>query len=141
MEYNLIGISAGLATFIGIWAGHVLVREIEYKSPSILIPSVCFALLGILLGIGSFVFDSLILSASLGILSMTALWDAYEFSRQQKRIVKGHAPANPHNPRHAQILKRHSSATMLDLLKREPVGREVSAEEARALIISEEKSQ
>jgi hypothetical protein len=125
MNENFIGPVAALATFIGIWAGHVLVRKIEYGSVSIKLPTICFALLGILLLIGSFLTSSLTLSASLGILAMTALWDAYEFFRQEQRIIKGHAPANPNNPRHLQILKQYPSATTLDLLKRDPIGRPI----------------
>ena len=54
------------------------------------------------------------------ILGITLLWDALEFTRQQKRVKKGHAPANPHNPRHAKILAEHPTATTLDLLKHLP---------------------
>jgi hypothetical protein len=58
----------------------------------------------------------------LGILGITLLFDSFELVRQQKRIMKGHAPANPDNPRHAKILREYPSATTLDLLKREPMG-------------------
>ena len=134
MNENFIGPTAALATFIGIWVGHVLVRKIEYGSVSIKLPVTCFALLGILLLIGSSLTDSLTLSASLGILAMTALWDAYEFFRQEQRIIKGHAPANPNNPRHMEILKKYATATTLDMLKRDPVGREVTLQESIALV-------
>ncbi len=59
-------------------------------------------------------------SAALGILGITCLWDALEFVRQQKRVRKGHAPANPANLRHARFLSENPSATREDLLKREP---------------------
>ncbi len=65
------------------------------------------------------------LSVVFGILGITLLFDALELTRQQKRIKKGHAPANPNNPRHARILAAHSSATTLDLLKREPFGKRI----------------
>ena len=65
---------------------------------------------------------------------MTVLWDALEFTRQHRRVVKGHAPANPSNPRHARILAEHSNATTLDLLKRDPLGRQVYPDEAIKLI-------
>lgn len=129
MELNFIGLAAALTTFFSIWAGHVLVRVIEYRSASIRLPAASFATAGILLLIGTFLSASLTLSAVLGILSITTLWDAYEFPRQQKRIIKGHVRANPSNPRHVRILEEHMTATTLDLLKREPIGREVKAVE------------
>jgi hypothetical protein len=52
---------------------------------------------------------------------MTLLFDGFELSRQERRIIRGHAPANPDNPRHAKILKEYPSATTVDLLKREPM--------------------
>jgi len=52
--------------------------------------------------------------------------------------MKGHAPANPSNPRHARILEEHPLATAVDLLKRDPIGREVSIEEATKLAAMEE---
>lgn len=122
MELNFIGLAAALTTFFSIWAGHVLVRLIEHRSVSITLPAACFATLGTFLLIGTFLSTSPILSTILGILSITTLWDAYEFPRQQRRVIKGHAPANPANPRHVRILKEHKTATTLDLLKREPMG-------------------
>jgi hypothetical protein len=141
MHINWVGVCAALATFIGVWVGHVLVRVIEFNVKSIILPVIFFATLGSLLLIGSFVVDTNALSAGLGILSMTAFWDAYEFFRQEKRIIKGHAPANPENPRHQKILATHSTATTLDLLKRDPIGRKVEAEEAKQLILAYEENQ
>jgi hypothetical protein len=74
----------------------------------------------------------------MGIAGITFLWDSLEFFRQQKRIMKGHAPANPSNPRHARILEEYPLATVIDLLKRDPVGREVSSEEAIKLVAIKE---
>jgi hypothetical protein len=74
-----------------------------------------------------------LLSATTGILGFTFLWDALELTRQQNRIKKGHAPANPDNPRHARILQEHASATTVDLLKRDPLGKPVSPNEAAIL--------
>jgi hypothetical protein len=45
--------------------------------------------------------------------------------RQQKRVLKGHAPANPENPRHAAFLAQGKGTTE-DLLEREPQGKPVS---------------
>jgi len=129
-----------MAIFFGVWMGHVLVRKLEYKSSSIVLPSACFALIGISLVIGSFLHDSPIISATLGILGMTAVWDSVEFIRQQKRVIKGHAPANPNNPRHARILEQYPSTVTIDLLKRDPIGRAVNAEEAIRLVSAKEKT-
>jgi hypothetical protein len=137
METNIVGPSAALATFLGIWIGHVFVRRIEYTSTSIVLPTISFACAGLALLIGSILTSSSTVSVVLGILGITALWDAYEFPRQQLRIIKGHSPANPANPRHARILKEHSSATPVDLLKRAPVGRAVDKEEAFTLAEAE----
>jgi hypothetical protein len=137
MGLNFIGLAAALATFFSIWAGHVLVRVIEYRSASIRLPAACFSVAGILLLAGTFLATSLTLSAVLGILGITTLWDAYEFPRQQKRIIKGHAPANPSNPRHVHILEEYKTATTLDLLKRGPLGREVNQKESTQLVRTE----
>jgi hypothetical protein len=141
LEFNAIGLAAGMATFLGVWVGHVLVRKLEYQSTSIFLPSACFALIGLSFEIGSFLFNSSLISTILGILGMTALWDSFEFFRQQKRVIKGHAPANPSNPRHARILEQFPSATTLDLLKRDPIGRAVDADEAVRLIVKKENTQ
>jgi hypothetical protein len=140
MNFSIIGPAAAAATFLGIWFGHVLVRQLEFRSASIALPAACFAGLGIFFGAASLLVDSLALSAVFGILSVTALWDSYEFSRQQKRVVKGHAPANPNNPRHRRIPAAHPSATAVDLLNRDPVGRQVRGDEAARLAASREKS-
>jgi hypothetical protein len=127
---NLIGLVAALSAFFGIWFGHVAVRKIEAVSATIWLPGTLFALFGIVLEWFSLSTSNLLLSSATGILGFTFLWDALEFTRQQNRVKKGHAPANPANPRHAQILREHASATTLDLLKRDPLGKSVSASEA-----------
>jgi len=130
MNINFIGLIAALTTFFSIWMGHVLVRKIERHSNSIKFPAACFVIIGIFLQIGSFLSASSILSTTLGIFSMTTIWDSFELFRQQKRVIKGRSPANPSNPRHAQILKQHQSATTVDLLKRDPVGYLVNVDDA-----------
>jgi hypothetical protein len=65
---------------------------------------------------------------------VTLLWDSFEFWRQQNRIIKGHAPANPDNPRHIRILEESQAATTLDLLNRNPIGCPVNPEEAIRLV-------
>jgi len=120
---NFIGVVAALTAFFSIWFGHVAVRKIEFISPTIWIPTAIFAALGFIVEFLSLSTANRPLSTALGILGVTLLWDAFELSRQQQRIIKGHAPANPNNPRHAKILAENKSATTVDLLKREPSNR------------------
>ena len=134
MELNPIGVAAALSTFVGVWLGHVAVRKVESVSPTIWIPTTIFAAVGVALERLSLTTSSPSLSTSFGILGITFLWDAIEFTRQQRRVKNGHAPANPNNPRHVQLLRAYSSVTTLDLLKREPIGKLVSYHEAIDLI-------
>jgi hypothetical protein len=53
-------------------------------------------------------------------------WDAIEVYRQQWRVIHGHAPANPANPRHAAYLAA-GMGRRDDPLKREPSGQPVNA--------------
>jgi hypothetical protein len=117
---NLIGVVAALATFLSIWFGHVAVRRIEFVSQRLWIPSTLFAAFGVVVELVSLSISNNPWSIALGIFGMTLLIDALQIPLQQKRVIKGHAPANPKNPRHARILAAYSSATTLDLLKRRP---------------------
>ena len=134
MEINFIGLTAALAAFLGIWLGHVSVRIIERNIKALWPPILIVIALGLSLEIWSLLTDHWLLNTALGILGITILWDALEFIRQEKRVKKGHAPANPFNPRHAQILIDYPSATPLDLLKRNPIGRQVDPDEAIQLL-------
>ena len=134
MDLNYVGLVAAASTFIGVWFGHVAVRKIESISPTIWLPTLAFAILGILLECLSLITSHFLLSTATGILGFTLLWDALEFTRQQNRIKKGHAPANPKNPRHARLMREHTTVTTLDLLKRDPVGKTVSYTEAIKLV-------
>lgn len=133
MTPNWIGLIAAAATFFGVWVGHVSVRKIEYHSPTIWVPSVIALIIGIFLELGAMKSGSPYLSAALGICGITVLWDALEFWRQHQRVQKGHAPANPNNPRHARLLQSNKMATTIDWLDREPVGRLLSADELRRI--------
>ncbi|MDP1624411.1 MAG: DUF4491 family protein [bacterium] len=120
---NFIGLVAAITAFLSIWFGHVAVRKIESVSPTTWLPTIAFIALGLFTEYCSLMTDNLSLSTAFGIFGITLLWDALEFTRQQNRIKKGHAPANPNNPRHASILAdANFHATTLDLLKREPTG-------------------
>ena len=138
MELHYIGLIAAVSTFVGVWFGHVAVRKIESISPTIWLPTTAFAIVGLSFEWLSVSASNLAFSAALGILGFTFLWDALEFTRQQNRIKKGHAPANPNNPRHALLMQKYPSATSLDLLKREPIGKPVSQAEAIQLIAEHE---
>ncbi|HND90357.1 MAG TPA: DUF4491 family protein [Anaerolineales bacterium] len=134
MQINLIGPAAALATFLGVWLGHVSVRKIERETVHLWKPTVIAILLSAGFGTASFLTSSLPLSAICGILSVTLFWDALEIAvRQPKRIKHGHAPANPKNPRHAKILAEYPEATTIDWLDRDPRGAPYSAAELASI--------
>ena len=133
MEINIIGFAAALATFLGVWLGHVSVRKTERETINLWIPALIALALGIGLEIASFLISNLSLSAMCGILGVTLLWDSFEFYRQQKRIKHGHAPANPNNPRHARILAEYPNATTFDWLDRDPRGSAYSPAELTSM--------
>jgi hypothetical protein len=135
---NTLGLVAAITAFLTIWIGHVAVRKIEANTRVIAIPMLVAIVLGLITEYCSLITDNRSLKTALGILGITLLWDAFEIYRQQNRIKHGHAPANPNNPRHVKILAEYSTATTLNLLKRDPIGRQVSPEEAPKLIHHEE---
>ncbi len=118
---NTLGLIAAISAFLTIWFGHVTVRKIEFISPTIWLPTLLFATAGFTLEWLSLSTFNLHLSIVLGIVGITLLFDALEFTRQQRRIRKGHAPANSHNPRHAKIMAECPTATTADLLKHNTV--------------------
>jgi hypothetical protein len=133
VNINLVGLASALATFFGVWFGHVLVRKVERETVSLRIPISLTFVFGVALGAFSFLTPSLILSAVSGIFAMTLVWDSYEFIRQQKRIKRGRAPANPNNPRHAKILAEYPDSTTVDWLHRDPRGSVYSSAELVAM--------
>lgn len=133
MQVNWTGLTAALAVFIGIWSGHVAVRKIEASVVSLRLPVAAFALAGAAVEAVSLFIENRSLSAALGLFGVTLLWDAFELLRQQKRVMRGHAPANPTNPRHARILAQYPAATTFDRLKREPTGRRENEGDSRWL--------
>ena len=125
MTLNWIGLVAAVAAFFSIWFGHVGVRKIEAASPTIWLPTLIALALGLIMEASALIIENLYISAALGIVGITVLWDALEFTRQHNRVKHGHAPANPNNPRHARLLSESKSATMTDWLKRDPIGHPV----------------
>ncbi|WP_129629510.1 DUF4491 family protein [Candidatus Oscillochloris fontis] len=118
---QLTGLWMAVATFLGIWWGHVGVRWLEAHSPNIRPPALILIVIGIALQIVSLFTPNLTLAGVASIVGITFLWDAFELYRQQKRVIQGHAPANPANPRHAAYLATpNSQAITDDLLEREP---------------------
>ncbi len=121
MTLNWIGVIVAAATFSSVWLGHVGVRKIEAHSPTLWLPMIAALALGLGSEVGALLSKSLYLSGTLGIFGAMLLWDALEFIRQHKRVERGHAPANPANPRHARLLVG-GTATTVDWLAREPQG-------------------
>ncbi len=118
---HIVGLWMATATFLGIWWGHVGVRWIEARSPDVRLPALVLVIIGLGLNLYSLLSFSLTTSGMCSIFGTTMLWDAFELYRQQKRVIKGHAPAHPSNPRHAAYLAApNSRATTAELLKREP---------------------
>lgn len=133
MEINFIGFASALATFLGVWLGHISVRKIERETVYLWIPALIALGLGAGFEIASFLISNLSLSAMCGVLGVTLLWDSFEFYRQQKRIKHGHAPANPKNPRHAKILAEYPNAATFDWLDRDPRGGAYSSAELASM--------
>ena len=133
MQINSIGIVSALAAFLSIWWGHVAVRKVEAVSTHLWLPMLAAIMLGIGAETVALRTDNINLSAACGIVGIIFLWDAFEFYRQQKRVIRGHAPANPNNPRHARILAEYVTSTTLDWLARNPRGMPYSAEELDAM--------
>ncbi len=118
MQLNFVGITAALSAFLGIAVGHVAVRSLEFHLVRLWLPILIFSILGLGLEIASLFITELYAKSALGIIGVTLIWDAVELLRQQRRVKRGYAPANPKNPRHQRFLKQPSSrATLIDYLK------------------------
>ena len=131
--FNFLGIVSAISAFIGVWFGHVAVRRIEFNARNLLLPILIALGLGLSVEFFSLLTENIVASAALGILGITLLWDSFEFVRQERRVKKGHAPANPNNPRHVRILQESPAATTLDWLKRDPRGKRYTDEELQAI--------
>jgi hypothetical protein len=107
------------------------VRWLEARSPNIWPPTILLTLGGVALNVYSVFAPNLTISGVASIIGITLLWDAFEMYRQQHRVMQGHAPANPDNPRHAAYLAAGMGTTE-DLLDREPTGQPVAQPAAPA---------
>ncbi len=118
MQFNLVGVTAALSALVGIAFGHLTVRWVEFRLARLWIPLFAFIAVGLGLESLSLYSTNLYFKVSFGILGVTFLWDAIELIRQQRRVRRGHAPANPLNPRHRRLLEEPSSAaTTINYLK------------------------
>jgi hypothetical protein len=79
-----------------IGVGHVAVRRANYAYGTKPVPYVL--ILGLAFLLCSLFVASDLVSGALGVLGMTTVWDAVELIRQEGRIRRGHAPANPNRP-------------------------------------------
>lgn len=138
---NSIGVLAALTTILSIWFGHVMVRKLDARLSKVIPAILMCIMLGLVFIFSSFFLENNSISAIFGIIGITFLWDAFEFKRQQKRVIKGHAPANPKNTRHLRILAEYKTATTLDLLDREPRGQFYSQGELNAILNEESKEE
>jgi len=96
MTLEIAGPVLAVTTVATIAAGHELVRRVNYHFGTW--PSVPLFLLGIGVLVGSLWVPSTLFSAVMGIVGLTTVVDGYEVLRQEKRILKGHAPENPERP-------------------------------------------
>jgi hypothetical protein len=87
MTFQLAGIVLSLTTFVTIAAGHVFVRRLYPIFGTRL--GIPFMLAGGVIMIFSLLFANTLVSAVLGIVSITTFWDGIEFFRQEKREQKG----------------------------------------------------
>ena len=126
---NPIGVVAAISAFLSIWFGHVAVRRLEFAVRRLWLCAAGFLIMGLLLEGLALVTAGAIASTAFGIVGITFLWDALELWRQERRVRKGHAPANQQNPRHAAILNEPGSrATTIDVVKsRERMQRQAEA--------------
>ncbi|NTU84617.1 MAG: DUF4491 family protein [Chloroflexales bacterium] len=120
---QLAGFWMATATFVGIWWGHIGVRWLERSVVRVEPPAAILTAAGLGLNLYALFAPSMTVAGVCSIIGITLLWDAYELFRQQRRVLKGHAPANPNNPRHAAYLAAAGHVTTENLLDREPTGR------------------
>lgn len=113
------GLWLAIATFLSIWWGHVGVRWLEAKCADIRPPMIVLIIAGLLLNLVALFSANVTIGGVCSVVGISLWWDAFELVRQDRRVRHAHAPANPHNPRHARYLAE-GRATIHDPLDREP---------------------
>jgi hypothetical protein len=99
LPLQLTGPILAVVTFLTIWWGHIMVRIVHYYFGVRPAPIIFGA--GLLLLLISTQVSVDVVSAGLGIVGLTMLWDAFELHRQEARVRQGHAPLNPRVHREA----------------------------------------
>ena len=90
---NFTGIIVGLATFLIIGLFHPIVIKAEYY-----LGTKCwwvFALVGVLMLVGSLLIENIYFSVILGVISFSCFWSILELFEQKKRVERGWFPKNP----------------------------------------------
>ena len=93
MSLEWTGVVLSLTTVATIGLGHTLVRKLNYRFGTKPVP--LFILAGISILVLSLRMPTVLWAGVLGIVGITTLWDGIELIRQEKRVLKGHAPKNP----------------------------------------------
>src|SRR5512133_1381856 len=99
MIMETAGVAAALATFASVWFGHVAVRWLEFHVARLWVPRAAFLTLGFGLAILSLTLAMTSAAIVAGIVSIVLIYDAFELSRQWKRVREGRAMANRTNAR------------------------------------------
>lgn len=92
-QHHLLGLVAGLATFLIIGFFHPVVVKCEYY-----FGTRCwwwFLVLGIAGCAGSYLVDDVLWSTLLGVFAFSSFWTIKEIFEQRERVRKGWFPRNP----------------------------------------------
>ncbi len=92
-QYHILGLAIGVCTFIVIGVFHPICIKCEYY-----FGVKCwwwFLLLGIGMGVISFLLSDVFLSTLAGVIAFSSLWTIKEIFDQRKRVMKGWFPMNP----------------------------------------------
>ncbi len=96
MTVEWAGAVLAVVTVATIGLGHVMVRKANYLFGTI--PAIPLFFLGAGILTASVFMSSDLLSAVMGIVGVTTVWDGVEMLRQENRVRRGHAPENPRRP-------------------------------------------
>lgn len=92
-QYHVLGLAIGLCTFFVIGIFHPICIKCEYY-----FGVKCwwwFLLLGIGMGVISYVLNDVFLSTLAGVISFSSFWTIQEIFEQRRRVMKGWFPMNP----------------------------------------------